>query len=357
METRKRRRSSTPADLTPPKVARPRRGRSHSRPTMFGVPLRLWLPSDSMAAAAAPSASWEASPSRARRAVSPAQAPDAGAAPLEPVEAALTHRPVLEATAPEVADAPRNHRRTSRPADPSPALAGQVSGAASGGPFASTATAAPAAASDERSEQAASPAAAPCLGGTAAARKSSGAESAYASPEALADFLGGGTCVICLESLFGIGRAVAIAGCGHIFHRACLDEARTWSCPQCRQPLDVPKEPASCKTAAAPLPRRPSESGSVIPPRMPTPCCPPNPDDLERLIRCLQWSARSRQLGFEEITMEQLLVRVNDAHARDSPVGTNGGPAFRMEDLTGVLAKLSSQGRVVVEGALVQIFR
>jgi len=62
----------------------------------------------------------------------------------------------------------------------------------------------------------------------------------YVPPPEVGRLLGDDPCAICLEPLRS--RAQTITLCGHVFHRSCLEAARTQICPQCRQPIDLPDE-------------------------------------------------------------------------------------------------------------------
>lgn len=61
-------------------------------------------------------------------------------------------------------------------------------------------------------------------------------EGSYLNPAAVTQLVGASTCSICLEALKG--RAITVTACGHVFHRSCLNTARSIKCPQCRQAID-----------------------------------------------------------------------------------------------------------------------
>jgi len=86
-------------------------------------------------------------------------------------------------------------------------------------------------------EAAAAPAAA------APARQAEGqvaCRGSYMPPAVVAQLLGDDDCAICLEPLRHQAQTIAL--CGHIFHRICLNRAKSLACPTCRRPVDFDRE-------------------------------------------------------------------------------------------------------------------
>lgn len=65
-------------------------------------------------------------------------------------------------------------------------------------------------------------------------------ESSFIDSSALEVLLGDIPCIICFESLRG--KTLTVAMCGHIYHKACLDASPGDLCPQCRRPVDEPRQ-------------------------------------------------------------------------------------------------------------------
>lgn len=65
-------------------------------------------------------------------------------------------------------------------------------------------------------------------------------QGSFMPPAAVSRLVGDEPCAICLEPLRQQAQTIAL--CGHIFHRACLNEAGGERCPTCRQPMDMGRE-------------------------------------------------------------------------------------------------------------------